>query len=55
MVRTTNELALCGWTSGGHTGIMVPVYSLGAGSGRMGGVMDNTDIPKRIAALMGVE
>ena len=54
-VRLLNGRALCGWTSGGHTGIMVPIYAIGAGSGRFAGVMDNTDIPKRIAALMGVD
>jgi alkaline phosphatase len=34
---------------------MVPVYAIGAGSGHFSGKLDNTDIPKRIAALMGVE
>ncbi|MGL4364228.1 MAG: alkaline phosphatase [Bacteroidales bacterium] len=31
-----------------HTGAVVPVYAIGAGSQLFNGVMDNTDIPKRI-------
>jgi alkaline phosphatase len=54
-IRAINENAFCGWTTRGHTGIMVPIYAMGAGSERFSGKLDNTDIPKRIAALMGVE
>lgn len=53
-VQTINENAVCGWTTKGHTGIMVPIYAIGAGSERFSGKLDNTDIPKRIAELMGV-
>lgn len=38
----------------GHTGSMVPVYAYGTGAYAFTGVMDNTDIPKRIAKLMGL-
>jgi len=55
MMRSINEKALCGWTSTSHTGITVPIYAIGVGSERFAGKMDNTDIPKRIASLMGVE
>jgi alkaline phosphatase len=54
-LRAINARALCGWTTRSHTGIMVPVYAFGAGSQRMSGIMDNTDIPKRIAWLMGID
>lgn len=38
----------------GHSGIMVPVYLYGAGAERINGIMDNTDLPKRLMALIGV-
>lgn len=47
--------ARVGWTTGAHTGIAVPVYSIGVGSELFGGRLDNTDIPKRICTAMGVE
>ncbi|MDR3351161.1 MAG: alkaline phosphatase [Prevotellaceae bacterium] len=53
-VEEINNNALCGWTTKGHTGIMVPIYAIGAGSERFSGKLDNTDIPKRIAELTGV-
>ncbi|MDR2937942.1 MAG: alkaline phosphatase [Prevotellaceae bacterium] len=37
------------YSTTGHTGTMVPVYAIGAGSEQLGGKMDNTDIPKKIA------
>ncbi|MGM0902932.1 MAG: alkaline phosphatase [Bacillota bacterium] len=39
--------------TGGHTGNLVPVFAYGAGSEKFDGVLDNTDIPKIIAELMG--
>ena len=44
-----NEIAMVGWAHGSHTAGYVPVYAIGAGSPLFNGVMDNTDIPKRIA------
>lgn len=44
-----SEVALVGWTTGGHSAGYVPVYAIGAGSKLFMGKMDNTDIPKRIA------
>ena len=44
-----NELAKVNWAHGGHTAGYVPVYAIGAGSDLFNGVMDNTDVPKRIA------
>ncbi len=40
-------------TTGGHTGNMVPVYAYGPGAQVFGGVLDNTQIPRRMAALIG--
>lgn len=40
------------FTTGGHTGIMVPVMAYGPGAEEFTGFMDNTDIPKRIRKLL---
>jgi alkaline phosphatase len=42
-----------GWTSGGHTAIDVPVFAFGKQSERFNGSQDNTDIAKKIFALLG--
>jgi alkaline phosphatase len=43
------------WTSKKHTATNVPIYAFGPGAEKFSGTMDNTDIPKRIAELTGVE
>ncbi len=43
------------WQSKGHTAADVPLYAFGPGAARFAGVLDNTDIPKRIAALLGFD
>lgn len=48
-----NEIAKLGWTTGAHSAGFVPVIAIGAGSKAFTGVMDNTDIPKRIAKAAG--
>ncbi|MCL1973271.1 MAG: alkaline phosphatase [Bacteroidetes bacterium] len=53
-LRQINQNARIGWTTNAHTGAMVPVFAIGAGSSTFGGKMDNTDIPKKICAAMGV-
>jgi alkaline phosphatase len=40
-------------STGGHTSNMIIVFAYGNGSEIFHGVMDNTDIPKKIAELMG--
>ena len=40
--------------TGGHSGSLVPVYLYGAGADRIGGVMDNTDLSKRLMQLLGL-
>ena len=42
------------WVSTKHTGAMVPVYACGPGSDRFTGTFDNTEIPIRIASLLGI-
>ncbi len=49
-----NEEARVGWTTSSHTGGPVPVWALGVGSEKFAGRQDNTDIPKKICASMGV-
>ncbi|PWD99806.1 alkaline phosphatase [Marinilabilia rubra] len=41
------------YTTGGHTGIMVPVFAFGPGAEEFSGVMDNTDIFKKMFELFG--
>jgi len=38
----------------GHTACNVPLLAFGPGADRFSGVLDNTDIPKRIAQLWGI-
>ena len=37
-----------------HTGVHVPLYAFGPGAERFTGVMDNTDVAKTIASLLGL-
>ena len=48
-----DQIAMVGWTSGGHSAGYVPVFAIGAGSDLFIGKMDNTEIPKRIAKAGG--
>ncbi|MEN6371333.1 MAG: alkaline phosphatase [Armatimonadota bacterium] len=43
------------WSSKGHTGVPVPIYAFGPGSEQFAGLMDNTDIPKKMAKMWGVK
>ncbi|CAI9388840.1 MULTISPECIES: alkaline phosphatase [Bacillaceae] len=40
-------------TTGGHTSNMIVVFAFGMGAEEFHGVLDNTDIPKKIASIMG--
>lgn len=51
--RIISEIALIGWTSGGHSAGYVPVCAVGAGSELFHGRMDNAEIPVRIAEAAG--
>ena len=37
-----------------HTAVMVPLYAYGTGAENFTTIMDNTDVPKKIAAAMGL-
>jgi alkaline phosphatase len=50
-----SERAGIRWTSDGdHTATPVRVFAFGPGAERFAGAMDNTDIPKRIADILGI-
>lgn len=44
-----------GWTTGGHSGIPVPVYAVGVDSQLFSPLNDNTDIPAKILSIAGLE
>lgn len=52
-IKILDSIALVGWTSGGHSAGVVPVFAIGAGSQLFTGKLDNTDIPKKIAEAAG--
>ncbi len=52
-IRILDAIALVGWTSGGHSAGVVPVFAIGAGSRLFSGKLDNTDIPRKIAEAAG--
>jgi len=41
------------FTTGEHTAVMVPVFAYGPGAENFTGIMENTDIPKKIIKLLG--
>ena len=43
------------FATGDHTGVMVPVFSYGSGADHFTGIMENTDIPRRIRKLLKLE
>ena len=51
--KVINEIALVGWTSGGHTAGYVPVCAVGANAHLFQGRLDNALIPVRIAEAAG--
>lgn len=51
--RIVSEIALIGWTSGGHSAGYVPVFAIGTGAENFSGRLDNTQIPALIAKSAG--
>ena len=51
--RIIDEIALVGWTSGGHSAGYVPVFAIGAGADLFQGRIDNTEIPIKMAKAAG--
>mgnify|MGYP002551857301 CR=1 FL=1 len=42
------------FSTGGHTGMLVPVYLYGTGADRIAGIMDNTRLSQHIASLLNL-
>jgi alkaline phosphatase len=55
LAEITSARASLGWTTHDHTGALVPVFAFGPGAEEFVGIMDNTDLPRKIASLLGVE
>lgn len=51
--RYISSKALLGWTTFDHTGNPVPLFAFGPGAEHFTGWLDNTDVPRIIARLMG--
>ena len=47
-----NHKAILSWASGNHSGTYVPLFAIGCGADIFKGVIDNTDIPKKIECLV---
>lgn len=47
-----DDKAVPKFSTNGHTGMMIPVYAYGTGARAFAGIMDNTDLPKKIEALL---
>jgi alkaline phosphatase len=43
-----------GFTTGGHTAVMVPVFAFGPGAEHFSGIMDNTDIFHKLVEVSGL-
>ncbi|MCP4450720.1 MAG: alkaline phosphatase [Planctomycetes bacterium] len=43
------------WATKNHSGIPVPLYAYGPGATDFMGTLDNTEIPRKIARLLGIE
>jgi alkaline phosphatase len=50
----TGELELS-WSTKSHTALPVPLFAFGPKAELFGGTCDNTDIPKKIAELLGIK
>jgi len=46
--------AKLGWLDDGHLNTWVPLFAFGPGAARFAGVLDNTEIGRRIAELRGL-
>jgi alkaline phosphatase len=41
-----------GFNTGGHTGVMVPVFAYGPGAEKFAGIMENTDVAKHLISFI---
>ncbi|MGL4292305.1 MAG: alkaline phosphatase [Bacteroidales bacterium] len=52
-VEILNKKGNIGWTTKGHSGAYVPVFAIGAGAELFHGLMDNTEVSKKIIDAAG--
>lgn len=52
-LELVQEKSFVGWTTGGHTAGLVPVYAIGVGQEEFMGHNDNAEIPMKIAKIAG--
>ncbi|WP_332634149.1 alkaline phosphatase [Halalkalibacter flavus] len=50
-----SERAYVGWSTTAHSGVDVPLYAYGPSADLFNGLLDNTDLPKRMAEAMKIE
>ncbi|WP_406944078.1 alkaline phosphatase [Halobacillus sp. SY10] len=50
-----SDQALIGWTSSAHTGVDVPIYAFGPSADSFSGLVNNTDLPQKMASAMNVK
>lgn len=46
---------VCKFSTGGHSGVMVPIYAFGPGSENFSGIIENTDIANKIKQLLNLK
>lgn len=46
---------VCKFSTGGHSGVMVPVYAFGPGSENFTGIFENTDVARKIMQLLNLK
>jgi len=52
-VKALNKASTLGWGSGNHSASYIPIFAIGAGSEKFTHKMENVDIPKKVADLLG--
>jgi alkaline phosphatase len=53
--ETVNQRAWLGWSTGWHTAVDVGLWAWGPGSARFRGLVENTDVGRRVAELLGLD
>ena len=53
MVKVVNGNAMVNWMTKEHSAGYVPVYAIGKGASVFTGLLNNTDIPQKIAEVAG--
>jgi alkaline phosphatase len=50
-----NGKATVAWATTNHTALWVPLFAFGPGAGGFSGVLDDTELPGRMASLLGLQ